>query len=524
MLSDLTNSLYQPNIDSRRWSQLIAWLLWFGGVLGVSAVLAFLMYKRGPNASIIGWLFMAGCVAAILYRPRYGLYLILFLALTGDAAMLPWYPFVKNFSSYESLFFVHDAIIISPLEGFIGLTFLAWIGRDALQRKVQVRTNVLFWPVLLFTVFMVFGLVYGIATGGVINIALWEARPVFYLVAMIILASNLLEERQHVVNLMWFIMGALFIESIVGAYTYLFVLNGDISSVNSMTEHSAALHLNTLFIFALAGILYGVSPGKQLILLSFAPLAMMTFIAAQRRAAILTLMVALGLLALILIMEKRNIVWAVTPPIVLAFLVYLVLFWNSEGASGMAAQAIKSVISPETASVADQSSNAYRVIENFNLEYTIHRHPLTGVGFGKTYEVIIPLPDISFFTWWNYLPHNSILWIWLKSGIGGFLSLLLLVSIAISQGARVVRRMPNGELKAIALTAALYLVMHFSYAYVDISWDAQSMVYVGAMMGMLGGLEAIVARPIPLPPKRWPWQSDPKPAPQLVQMFGEKQR
>ena len=69
---------------------------------------------------------------------------------------------------------------------------------------------------------------------------------------------------------------------------------------------------------------------------------------------------------------------------------------------------------------------------------------------------------------------------------------------------------------AIALTATLYLVMHFLYAYVDISWDAQSMVYVGVMMGLINSLERIVEKPVPLKKKRWPWQPEPEPVPALV--------
>jgi hypothetical protein len=45
--------------------------------------------------------------------------------------------------------------------------------------------------------------------------------------------------------------------------------------------------------------------------------------------------------------------------------------------------------------------------------------------------------------------------------------------------------------------------MHFIYAYVDISWEAQSMIYVGAMMGLLNSMERIVAGPIPHPRKNW---------------------
>ena len=63
------------------------------------------------------------------------------------------------------------------------------------------------------------------------------------------------------------------------------------------------------------------------------------------------------------------------------------------------------------------------MIENNNLEFTIHQKPLTGVGFGNKFFVIIPMADISFFTWWQYFPHNSVIWIWLKTGVGGFIAM-----------------------------------------------------------------------------------------------------
>jgi hypothetical protein len=68
--------------------------------------------------------------------------------------------------------------------------------------------------------------------------------------------------------------------------------------------------------------------------------------------------------------------------------------------------------------------------------------------------------------------------------------------------------MPGGDLSAFALMATLYIVMHFIYAYVDISWEAQSMIYVGAMMGLINGMERIVAQPVPCPARRWPWQPE----------------
>jgi hypothetical protein len=88
-------------------------------------------------------------------------------------------------------------------------------------------------------------------------------------------------------------------------------------------------------------------------------------------------------------------------------------------------------------------------------------------------------------------------------------------------GMRVLLRMPQGGLRAAALLAILYVAMHFVYAYVDLSWDSQSMLYVGAMLGLINVLEHLVAKPVPVPAKRWPWQPDPDPAPGLQPLPGD---
>jgi phytoene dehydrogenase-like protein len=48
-----------------------------------------------------------------------------------------------------------------------------------------------------------------------------------------------------------------------------------------------------------------------------------------------------------------------------------------------------------------------------------------------------------------------------------------------------------GYLQPMALVAVLYVVMHFMYAYVDISWDAQSMLLLGGMVGIINRLEGM---------------------------------
>lgn len=500
--------------DRRRLSSL-TWLVWFMAIILLSGILGAFMLLQEPTLSIIAWLLFFLGIATILIQPRYGIYLIVFFGLAGDIVLLPWYPFTKNFSSSESLLYLNNSIIFSPLEVYIVLTLCSWFSRVAFQRKIKVFTGSLFWPVMTFMVFTIFGLGYGLATGGNTNIALWEARPIFYMVAMFFLASNLLEKREHIDHLLWIAMIALLIVGITGDLHFFLDLKGSLASQDAITEHGTAVQMNTLFIFVIGSYLYKVSLTKRLILLLFIPFVALTYIATQRRAAYIVLFISLIMIAFLLYKENRRVFWMVVPASFLIASIYGSLFWNSQSKLALPIEALKSVLNQKEATARDQSSNNYRIIENYDVSYTIHMHPLTGVGFGKQFYMIVPLPDISWFVWWQYITHNSILWIWMKTGIVGFFSLIFMIGMSVITGMQAIRRMPDGNLKAAAFVATFYIIMHFIYAYVDMSWEARSMIYVGTMMGMINCLEVIAARPIGVAPKRWPWQPDPEPVPIL---------
>jgi hypothetical protein len=103
----------------------------------------------------------------------------------------------------------------------------------------------------------------------------------------------------------------------------------------------------------------------------------------------------------------------------------------------------------------------------------------------------------------------------MQTGLFGFLALITLIGQAIMRGTWALFRMPDGDLSVVALAALSYVIMHFTFAYVDMSWDLQSMLYMGVMMGLINSLEHIVAKPVAVPAKRWPWQPTPVPPPGL---------
>jgi len=504
MLSAIARTWEQPtSLGKYRRASTVEWG-WVLVVNLVAAGFAGILVLRGATPAIIAWLLVLAGIVAILVEPRHGIYMAIPLALAGDGMLVPWYPFSKNLSSAESLLFLHSAAIVSPLEIYLLVTSLSWFIRETLQRTFQISWGRLTRCAWAFLAFIAFGIGFGLARGGNLNIALWEARPIFYMPLMALLASNLIQTREQASVAVWLGVAGLAVEGLIGSWHTIVELGFDLSQVDRIAEHSSSQHANTVFILASAAWLYAASWWKRLALPVLSIPIAVTYLANQRRASFLTLALGLMIVALGLLKQRPRMFRWLMPTMVVLGILYLAAFWNSQGTLGMPARAVKSVLSDE-ASAGDQLSNLYREIENVNNIFTIRNATLLGVGFGRKFLILVPMPDISFFVWWEYIVHNSVVWIWMKTGIGGFLTLLYLIGTSLMVGAETTWRIRDPDLAAIVLTATAYVAMHFMYAYVDMSWDTQSMVYLGLMLGLLDCAPRLDALPTAPQEPRWPW-------------------
>ncbi len=492
------------------------WVLILLGFLAVAALLSAYMAYVGPDIRILAWLIFLCGAAAIVYRPRWGIYLVIFFALVGDPVLDPSYPFIKNLSSAESIFFIRDSLIFSPMEIYLVLIFLSWIIGGLLKKDLKFYKGSLMIPATVFIFFITTGLAYGLYKGSDSTIALWEVRPMYHLFALILLTSNLFTRREHFLHLFLWSSLAIVIECVVGAFFVLTALQGQVTALEAITDHPAAIQMNTIFVLFIAFWLYRTAPLGRLAILLVLPVVFIAYIADQRRAAFISLAVALLIFAVLLFYENKRLFLLLIPAVFVVGIVYTGIFWNSGSAAAFPVRALKSVLLPSQATERDQSSNYYRLIENANTSFTIHQRPITGVGFGNPFYVIYNLPDISWFTWWQYFPHNSIIYIWVKAGAFAFLSLLYLVGVSLLTGAQAILHTKDRAVKAILVTAAIYIVMHFLYAYVDISWTTESMLFIGASIGILNRAEDALSDPILPEPVRYPWEHAGEPVHLLV--------
>jgi O-antigen ligase len=474
------------SVDHQRRVNARTWLAGYGAVLVLCAVVGALGVRSAPQPLALPLTMLLLAAGAVALKPVFGIYLIGFFVLFSDASISPWFPFAKNLSSRESVLYLSDGLTISPLEVLLGVTAASWLLHLLIDRRevTLVRAR-LFKPMLVFTGFVFFGIAYGTVMGGNRWFAVWEFRPLLYLPIMYILVTNLFTTRRQYVRLFLVMLVALLAHAVLALDKYLQLSAAEREGLESLVDHGSAVQFGMILLAVLAAWMLPKSPTWMRVVLPVlaVPVAW-TWVVSERRAAAIGLAVGLILVAAVLALVKPKRLLVIAPVLLLLIVGYLGAFWQSEDPIGFPAQAIKSVIAPGDTSSQDQSSNVYRAIENYDIMFTIKSKPLTGLGFGHAFYKPIPLPDISFFVFYQYIPHNSILWIWIKLGIGGFLAMLYLFGSALRAGVRSIMQARPGRDLLMTVLAAGYIVMYLVFAYVDIAWDPRSMICVAVAMAI----------------------------------------
>ena len=473
------------SVQTVRRQRSFVWALGSCLVVIVSAILV-LFGQSYSLAGSIAIFVLIGAIVAATIRPILGVYAIVFLALIGDNVTSPWLLFSWNFSSRATSVYLNDKLFVSPLEVLVGATLVCWLLSDRPSRFV---TGTVFWAIAVFTGFVAFGFVRGIVAGGDIRISFFEGRAMFMILPVYTLIVNLFDAAA-LKRLLWTALIAIFAQVIVSLHYLESLTSLERVGLESLGEHSMAVLWNVIIVVAVALIMFSVSSGwsRALSLVVCVPV-IIAYLAAERRAAVVALVLALALLVLAMLWCDRRKFFIVAPIVALVLAGYTAAFWNTTSGAGFPAQAIKTVVAGDQVSEADRGSNLYREIETFDLNYTIRASPVLGLGFGHEFYRPVALPDISSFVFNRYIPHNTILWIWIKTGFLGFVSMFVMFAVGIRAGARTFVSHSHDLTGVVALVGTAYVLMYAVYAFVDIAWDARSMVFLALSFALCSQYE-----------------------------------
>ncbi len=478
-MTSLITTAPRHSDDQERHDRLVWWLVFALMSAGGLMIAGFARRRFGEPFLGLSLAILLVMVLSWTYRPRATLYLTIFLTMVSDIVTVGWFPFAKNLSSRESISFVADALTISPLDISLTVGFVLTAASQYARTGRLVPPSPLTRPLLVFTAFVVIGFGRGLFLSGRgdTRVAVLEARPLFYILLTFAIAMNVFTERRHLRYAMWWALAGVVVQVLLSIEYVNRLEPAEREALESLNEHGSTLGHNLIIVTAFGVLALGVKAlvPRLLLLAALVPTVYVVFIS-QRRSGIAALAIAFAMILVVLFWRRRAQFWVLTPILVIVGVGYLGAFWNNESSAGFPAQAIKSIIAPGSATEEDRSSDLYRVIEGYDINFTIRTNPLLGVGFGKPFYRPVPLPDISFFELNAFLPHNALLWIWLKMGFGGFAAMFYFLAKVIVLGSRRLRELPRTIDLVVAQSALLFVVMYTAFTYVDISWDARNTV------------------------------------------------
>jgi hypothetical protein len=471
-------------------------------VFGTIGALMLLTPMQGIYAWLLGAIVFASIALPVLvwHYPRAGLYILFAAALLFGGSPGKYFdttiwtslvPFWWNISIIGQNFnsSALNGISISPAEIFMIMAFLTWLIKMVVSREFKVNRGPLMPAVLCYAAFVTFGLLNGIFRGGDLTIALWEVRTQYHLIFMFLLAANLITERKHVTTLLWLIVACTAIQSTFAIVKY-YQLGGNVPDDGMMLHDEAFMFNRAVILFLLLSI---VRPNRALTIVSTLafPLVVCAIMFNNRRGGIGALVVGfIPLVPLLIHLFKQHKARVVRFAVVTALIsaVYFPIAWNGSGPWALPARALRSQSDPNER---DAQSNNYRYAEDFDLKFTRDLQPWTGIGYGRPFSQPEPLPMI-FFPLKDYLPHNGILWVWMRIGHFGFLAFLMMLFTVIIRGIQIMKGVKDPLIKCLGILAVIDAAMLYIYSKYDMQLISSRTVLVFAVfIGALSVLDKI---------------------------------
>ncbi len=464
---------------------LVPLLVGGGANLGLSLVLGIItalvlaiVIVRWP---LVGLYVVAGCILLIEDNPAP------ISMFTDTLYVFSWPP------GLEGLF-----------ERPIGLVFItilfAFVYHRLLKRQRLLAGGGLLLPFLFYLLCVVVGVVYGLASGGSLKITVVEIRPFWYLFVSYLIGYNLIRQKRHIRIFFWLVLLCAGFKALQGLYIYLVVLHGNLTGHDVIMTHEESFFFAAFILLFVLFCLHYRSHAQWLVALLILPCVLVALVANQRRADYVALLVGLVVVWLLVIRIKREGRARLIVGMLICVTVsigYITLAFAYPAASfAKPALAVVSIFNPNPSDYRDSTSNLYRLIENDDLKYTVRQHPL-GLGFGKPFLQPVPLTNVfpqieAFDMYYNYVPHNTIYWIWMRLGPIGFFALWYLFGSVIVRGCLIARNLRDPYLQLVAIYIVATTFMEIIVAFADYQlFFYRNVIYLGLLLGMLMKLPQI---------------------------------
>lgn len=480
--------LILSRLGLNRDNALVMWLLLISG-----AIFSWGLWQFDGNLTIvISLLVVAGIIILSFLRVDYSLYLLIFFVLLFDQFGIPnyepWTHQIEFFKNVKEIRFIpfFEGGMFNPIEVMLSLILLSLFLILGIKKDFQFRKIPLPIPFAMLFFSILFAFQYGMSFDGDFMVALWEVRALFYFFIMYLIVPQIIRDKKQIKILIWVFIAAISFKAFQGVYRFL-ELGFTTGGRATLTNHEDPIFFITLFMLLLGFVVFKVKNSQKFWLLLLSLPLLLGFYVGLRRAAYASLFVSLLTFVVILPPLIRWKFIKSMVPVLIGIIVYSAVFWNYDGKLGRPIQMVMSGFEEPTkeSNVEDYYSNLYRDIENFNLAQTVKSNPVMGIGFGNKYDQPISMVSIRF-PLRDFIPHNEIIWILVKTGVIGFTAFWLFFNFFVAKGINVMSRLKDPYLKSVLIMVIIAVISQMVVSYYDLQLTYyRNMIYLGCLLGLL---------------------------------------
>lgn len=420
----------------RRARALVPFVLGAAGVLGLGAG----KLAAADHPTLILGLAAIPILMAIWRWPHSGVLMVLAMATTIE-------QFTYYAGSHQGVFTSRIPLFASATKGagislaemLIGLVVAVWIMKGAVRHDWNTPRSPVAKTLIVYMGLVVLAVGVGMSRGGKMQVILYEVRPWTYLAVAYLLTASLLRSRSAIRAILWTIVIGTGFKAVQGLFMSLQVRHEPIP-VELILSHEESFFFGIFLLLTLGLWTFGVKGRMRAVATTLAPIVLYADMANARRTAwaiLGTTLVMFFALAYSALPARRRALRRKAVVVLALSALYFPVFWNSAGTLGQPARALHAQFSPDPR---DLSSNLYRVQEDANLAYNIRQTAGLGKGFGPLIDYALPITDISkidaFIT---FLPHNSVLDLWMRLGTQGMVVFLMLLAAAVFRASALTR-------------------------------------------------------------------------------------
>jgi hypothetical protein len=440
-----------------------------GALVGLVGLILPVAIWRRPALGVIG----LGTAGLVIEQYRIG-------APGGDLTdHIPWFTSLNDG-------FKLPGVYANPAELGIIAVLLVLVARAAVVRRFAWPSGYVGAGFVAVLLAVAFGALRGAAAGGNFTMILWEIRPFLYVFLLYFLALQLSPAIHTLEAFYWCLVIGTAIKALQGLIALVPILSSGGPRPEYLLSHDDAFFFGMDFVLVASLWLFGQKGRLRTVATMLLPFVVVVNLANSRRTAWLILGAGI-LITLVMVVvrlpAKRRLVAKLVVAGVVAFGLYLPLFWNATGILGQPARAVQSAIAP---SERDRLSDLYRVNENANLTLAIRGSTPLGAGFGVPINYVLPIIDLTRSDpFLKYIAHNGILYVWMRMGWFGFIAWWSLIGFTLLSASQLLRSR-DLRLACLGSFAAACVAGYVIEGFYDLGlfWFRMAF-FVGLVIGLL---------------------------------------